>query len=259
MPRQGAAATKRAGVPRKLWLLLVGLASLVLVAPVFLRVFVLQAFRIPSGAMFPSLLVGDHVFINKWGAGCESCVPERGSASVFLYPESTPDEPYDYVKRVIALPGEELVVEHGAPVINGWKVPRCSLGHARMADLEGAEHGYEFFVEFLSGNAYLVVHEDDRDDGVQGPYLVGPKEAWVLGDNRMNSSDSRAWRVGKGAGVPFENFHGPIRMLWLPPDRFGSFGSGPPRLPPGAAALAPQLERCLASAPSVSDSTPPRR
>ncbi|MDF3067140.1 MAG: uncharacterized protein K0R38_2741 [Polyangiaceae bacterium] len=242
-------------IPRKVWALIIGLSALSLVVPLLLRVFVLEAFQIPAGSMYPSLLIGDHVFITKWGHGCEECAPERGAVFVLRYPGSTTD----YVKRVIALPGDSLVVDRGVPVINGWKAPRCPLGHARVAEADGRELGYEFFVEFLSGNAYVVVHEDERDDGVQGPYQVGPNEAWVLGDNRMNSSDSRSWGDGKGAGVPWKNFHGPVRALWMPLERAGSFGAGPPKLPESAAAFAPQLERCLAAAPSLAESTPPRR
>lgn len=259
VPGQRVAATKSKRAPLQAWVVISVALGLLLGVPVMLRVFLLEAFKLPSGAMYPSLLIGDHVFITKWGYGCEGCAPERGAVAVFLYPESTPDEQYDYVKRVIALPGDELVVEHGVPVINGWKVPRCSLGHALIPEPDGSDHGYEFFVEYLSGNAYLVVHEEGRDDGVQGPYQVAVNEAWVLGDNRMNSSDSRAWRQGKGLGVPFQNFRGPVKMLWLPAERAGVFGGAKPSLPESARALAPQLERCLASAPSLADSTPPRR
>lgn len=247
----------RGKIPRKVWALIIGLSALSLALPASLRLFVVEAFAIPSAGMYPSLLIGDNVLVTKWDYGCEECTPERGQSFVFRYPLPA-REPLDYIKRVIALPGDELVVEHGAPVINGWKVPRCSLGRTTLREADGSEHGYELFVEFLVGSAYLVAHEDGRDDGVQGPYRVGPNEAWVLGDNRNNSSDSRAWRGGQGAGVPFASFHGPVRALWAPAHRARRVGAGPPTLPDEAGALAPRLASCLASAPSLAASTPPR-
>lgn len=237
--------------------LLIGLVTLTVVVPVLLRVLVLEAFKIPAGSMYPSLLVGDHVFITKWGYGCEACQPERGGLFVFQYPDPDREAPaVDYVKRVVALPGDTLEVNQGAPVINGWQVPRCRLGHVDVEQPEG-EHGYELFVEFLAGSAYLVSHEDLREEGRQGPYRVPEREAWVLGDNRMNSSDSRVWGMGKGAGVPFESFHGAVRLLWLPAERAGWIDPRSPELPEEAQALAPQLARCLAAAPSLAESTPP--
>ncbi len=234
------------------------MAVLALVAPVLLRLFVVEALRVPAGGMYPSLLIDDHVFISKWGYGCEGCAPARGELIVFRYPDPDPNAPaVDYVKRVVALPGDTLEVEHGAPIINGWKVPRCRLGHESVAEIDGSVRGYEFYVEFLGSERYLVALEDDRDEGRQGPYRVAANEAWVLGDNRRNSADSRAWAGGRGAGVPFQNFRGPVRALWMPPERAGLRGGEPPVLPANAQALAPQLARCLAAAPTLADSTPP--
>jgi signal peptidase I len=246
----------RERVPRKLWALLIVLGALALVVPTLLRIFVIEAFKIPAGSMYPSLLIGDHIFVAKWGYGCEGCVPERGRVFAFRYPGL---EPVDYVKRVIALPGDELEVVSGALVLNGWKVPRCHLGRTEVQEPEGRSHTYEVVVEFLQGNSYLVALDVDHDDGHQGPYRVAANEAWVLGDNRNNSSDSRAWRAGQGAGVPFGNFHGPIWTLWFPPERIGVLTEGAPSLPAELQSLAPALAVCLARAPSLADSTPPRR
>jgi signal peptidase I len=177
----------------------------------------------------------------------------------FLSPDAAESEPVDFVKRVIALPGDELQVISGELVINGWKVPRCSLGHAAVQEPEQGLHEYEIFVEFLEGHAYLVSLDKAHDDGHQGPYEVAPNEAWVIGDNRNNSFDSRAWRGGRGTGVPFENFHGPISRLWLPVARFGLPPDGPPVLPAELQSLASALSKCMARAPSAAHSTPPRR
>ncbi len=259
-PVNGSAGTRiKTQVPgRKLVWLLVALASLLVVAPMVLRAFVVEAFSIPSGAMFPTLLVGDHVFISKLGYGCESCIPERGEVFVFRFPGPQGQEPVDYVKRVIALPGDELQLDQGQVTINGWKAPSCGLGALDIVEVEGETHRYRFFVEFLAGHAYLVSLDEAHEEGQQGPYRVGPNEAWVLGDNRNNSSDSRAWNAGRGAGVPFENFHGAVSLVWLPAERFGTAQPRQPRLPIAARALQSKLDDCLKKAPSIADSTPPR-
>lgn len=245
-------------VPRKLWALLIGLTAVMFVAPILLRIFLLESFQLPSGSMYPSLLIGDHFFINKSGHGSEERAPERGVSYAFLFPDAPASEPVDFIKRVVALPGDELQVISGELVINGWKVPRCSLGHVEVQEPEHGAHRYEIFVEFLEGHAYLVSLDEDHDDGHQGPYRVAANEAWVLGDNRNNSSDSRAWRAGQGRGVPFENFHGPIWMLWLPAGRIGLRPAGAPVLPVELQSLAPALSKCMAQAPSLAHSTPPR-
>jgi signal peptidase I len=160
------------------------------------------------------------------------------------------------VKRVIGLPGDELLFEAGAPIINGWRVPRCSVGTAFVSS-EQPDIEYAIFVEFLQGLSYVVAQESGRDDGRQGPYRVRKDEFWVIGDNRNNSSDSRAWAGGRGAGVPLENLKGRAWWLWLPAERVGVGLHTRPVLPRSLATLQPQLERCLAQAPDLAGSTPP--
>ncbi len=124
----------------------------------------------------------------------------------------------------------------------------------------------ELFVEYLGDYSYLTLFEDDRFDGRQGPYFVKPGEVWVLGDNRNNSSDSRAWFGGRGGGAPFANIKGRAMFVWM---SFGVNGGitwdriftdvmGHPRLPK----IAPQelkdgIAKCLAKRPPVSETTPP--
>jgi signal peptidase I len=241
----------------------VTLLILAIAAAMSMRVFVLEAFKAPSGSMFPSVEIGDHLFVTKSSYGVlEKTAPGRGDVVVFEYPEPNPGaQRAEYVKRVIGLPGDELEFNHGAPVINGWDVPRCRLGSASAA-LDAAfgdlsERRFEVFVEFLEGKAYLVAFEEGRDDGRQGPYRVKPGEFWVLGDNRNNSSDSRAWNAGRGGGTPFENLKGRARWLWMPPERAGIDLADAAVLPKSLAQLEPELKRCLAEAPDLQHSTPP--
>jgi signal peptidase I len=97
-----------------------------------LRVFGLQAFKVPSGSMFPSVELGDHLFVTKSSYGVlAKSAPGRGDVVVFEYPEPNPlAERIDYVKRVIGLPNDVVRFDSGAPSINGWPVPRCLLGTA---------------------------------------------------------------------------------------------------------------------------------
>jgi signal peptidase I len=167
-----------------------------------LRAFVIEAFKIPSGSMLPTLQIQDHIFVNKLAYGPQipftsvrlwsTLPPKRGDVMVFISPDGPPDSAQDYIKRVIALPGDTLLVERGHPIINGWRVPNCRVG--KYDYHEGAstlKHG-ELFMEFLGEVSYLTLFEDQRSDPEQGPYHVKAGETWVLGDNRNNSSNSRA-------------------------------------------------------------------
>jgi signal peptidase I len=242
----------------------VTLLILPIAAAMSLRLVVLEAFKAPSGSMFPSLEIGDHLFVAKSSYGLlTKSAPARGDVVVFEYPEPDPNAEHpDYVKRVLGLPGDELLFESGAPVINGWHVPRCRLGSGRAPETAAsgeyeATKDYEVFLEFLEGKAYLVALENGRDDGVQGPYRVEPAEFWVVGDNRNNSADSRSWNGGRGGGVPFENLKGRARWLWLPGERAGLDLAGAAVLPASLAQLELELKRCLAEAPDLQHSTPP--
>lgn len=241
----------------------------------FLRADVLEAFKIPSGAMLPTLEINDYVFANKLVYGPKvplsrariySRLPPRyGDVMVFEYPDPNPEnERQDFIKRVIALPGDELVVEEGHPIVNGWRVPSCRVGRYEVQVDDGKIPG-DLFVEYLGSTAYLTFYEAERYDGRQGPYRVAPGEVWVMGDNRNNSSDSRAWAGGRGAGVPFENIKGRASIIWM---AFGTDGTitwprlfhsvmGPPLLPSSAPPeVREALQHCLAR---VHPRTPPRR
>jgi signal peptidase I len=243
-----------------------------------LRAFVVEAFKIPSGSMLPTLQIQDHIFVNKFAYGptipfsktrlFAHLPPKHGDVMVFEYPDPNPANPrQDFIKRVIALPGDTLAVESGHPIINGWRVPSCLVGkyEFKEGDDSSLKRG-DLFVEYLGEYSYLTIYEEDRFDGRQGPYHVAPGEVWVLGDNRNNSSDSRAWMGGRGAGVPFANIKGRALFVWM---SFGSDGGvtwdrllvnvmGHPRLPKEAdPALTEGINRCLASRPPVSETTPP--
>jgi signal peptidase I len=255
-----------------------------------LRAFVVEAFKIPSGSMIPTLMIGDHIFVNKFTYGplvpwtngrlWTRLPPGRGDVMVFKFPENMEQ---DFIKRTIATPGDTLEAIDGRPIINGWLVPHCYVGpykaEGRAADL---------YVEYLEEKSYFTLFENKPDDracstaedcgagtmckaGVcgsvsQGPFYVREAEAWVMGDNRNNSHDSRSWRGGMGAGVPFANIKGRAMLVWM---SFGPGGGiawdrllvnvmGRPTLP-GAndPSLKAALDKCLATRPPVAQTTPP--
>ncbi|MFZ5892225.1 MAG: signal peptidase I [Myxococcota bacterium] len=246
-----------------------------------LRAFVVEAFKIPSGSMLPTLQIQDHIFVNKLTYGpmvpfahyrlFSRLPPKRGDIMVFEYPDPNPENPrQDFIKRAIAFEGDTLEVESGHPIINGWRVPSCRVGAYEFNEGSGygMKHG-ELFVEFLGDYSYLTLFEDTSfTERKQGPYRVKAGETWVMGDNRNNSSDSRAWNSGRGGGVPDANIKGRAMFVWL------SFGTdaavtwdrlftnvlGKPRLPKEAPAdLVKGIDRCLAQRPAQTLPPPAKR
>ena len=260
-----------------------------------LRALVIEAFKIPSGSMIPSLMIGDHIFVNKLTYGplipwtdsrlFTSLPPSRGDVMVFKFPEN---KEQDFIKRAIAVPGDTLEAINGRPIINGWLVPHCYVGRFGRDDAR-------LYVEFLEDESYFTLfapddmHPNGPDEptcgsqeecglgqtcraGIcghhQGPFKVGPNDVWVMGDNRYNSHDSRSWRGGQGAGVPFENIKGRAMFVWMSfapgggisTDRLFVNVMGRPKLPGGAdPSLQPALDKCMRERPSVSQTTPPSR
>ena len=150
----------------------------------FVRTFVLQAFKIPTGSMENNLLIGDHLLVNKFVdaptmSGIErALLPigaiRRGDVLVFKYPVE-PDR--DFIKRVIGLPGETLELKDKKIFINGKPL----------------DEPYVHFLEPPSGDSSL--HEFTSYDLREryGPVTVPPNQYFVMGDNRDNSQDSRYW------------------------------------------------------------------
>lgn len=243
-----------------------------------LRAAVVEAFKIPSGSMLPTLQIQDHIFVNKLAYGppipftntrlFTRLPPKRGDVMVFEYPEPNPRAEHpDYIKRVIAIEGDELTVDSGHPIINGWRVPSCKVGKYEFDEgPEGSTKRGDLFMEYLGEYSYLTLYEEGRADGKQGPYHVKPGETWVLGDNRNNSSDSRAWYGGRGGGVPDANIKGRAMFVWLnfkkngwpDVDRLFTHVLGTPKLPVGAPPdILAGIDRCLRERPPADQTLPP--
>lgn len=246
----------------------IGIAVLV---ALLLRAVVVEAFKIPSGSMLPTLQINDHIFVNKFVYGptlpftslrvFESMPPKRGDVIVFEFPDPDPkSERQDFIKRVIGLPGDLLEAEGGRPIINGWRVPRCRVGPYQFSAgrSSSVQDSGELYVEFLGEYAYLTLFENVPAEEHQGPYRVKPGEVWVFGDNRNNSSDSRAWFGGIGGGVPYGNIKGRALFVWLPVSRLFVNVMGSPELPPGTdPTVVAGVAKCLQERPPLSETTPP--
>jgi len=158
--------------------------AIAVILALFVRTFVVQAFKIPTGSMENNLLIGDHLLVNKMvygptASGLERFVlPERevrrGDVVVFKYPE---DPERDFIKRVIGLPGETLEVRDKRVYVNG-----------RML-----EEPYVHYLEPPAGpGQYNEVTSYDLRERY-GPVTVPDDKYFVMGDNRDNSQDSRYW------------------------------------------------------------------
>jgi len=181
-----------------------------------LRSFLFEPFRIPSGSMMPTLLVGDFILVNKFSYGMRLPVlntkivefgePKRGDIVVFRFPKQPT---VDYIKRVIGLPGDRIAYFDKKLTVNGQPTQQVSLGRyqgvGQGVDMTGAEQ----FVEDLTGveHSILIRHGVNT---VEDVFVVPPGHYFVMGDNRDNSNDSRYWGF-----VPEGNLVGRAFFIWM--------------------------------------------
>ena len=192
--------------------------------------------RVLSGSMWPTLQAGERIFTARVAKQ-----PFRGVILAFHHPEHREQV---FAKRVVGLPGDVVATIGGELSINGWKVPRCTVGRAEMGGAS-AKHEGMLSVEWL-GLASYVVFEEKTSLIEPGKWTVAPGQYFVLGDNRDNGEDSRQWFGGAGGGVPVGETRGRI---------VGHEGA---ELPKGAEDLAPALAACLAKRPAQTDPPPPK-
>ncbi len=239
----------------------------VLVA-VVIRTFVIEAFKIPSPSMYPTLSVGDNIFVNKFVYGpllpftgrrlFEGRAPQRGDVVVFIFPV---DPSKDFIKRVVGVAGDRVWIrEDGSVQVNGRPLDRCELGSWAGDDGEGATVGEQpqrrAFMEWDAQHrmSYLTLYSRDPSEResssaeycVREPCTVPPGHVFVMGDNRDNSYDSRFWGF-----VPMRNIKGKALWIWwsnvpgsgcgMRYERFGQNILGAPTVPP---ALQPALNAC---------------
>jgi signal peptidase I len=162
--------------------------------------FIVQAFKIPSSSMEKTLLVGDHLLVNKFifggrGAWYEKFLPyrqlERGDIIVFKWPYQ--DHPH-FVKRVIGLPGDHLKLVDQKVYINGKKLFEPYVVHDPTADYDPLNYSFPPVANALFYSRLQPEWAHDLRNHVQGDELVVPANCYfAMGDNRDKSSDSRYW------------------------------------------------------------------
>lgn len=181
-----------------------------------LRSFLVEPFRIPSGSMMPTLLVGDFILVNKFIYGVRLPVlntevidisePERGDVVVFRYPE---DPSIPFIKRVVGLPGDRIGYYDKVLHINGKPIPQRSVGTYSDTGAGSDMTGADIRVEVLSGTEHTILIQRQAPSR-SGEMTVPEGHYFVLGDNRDNSRDSRYWGT-----VPDENLIGKAFVIWM--------------------------------------------
>ena len=207
----------------------------VIISVFFLRSFVVEPFKIPSGSMIPTLLVGDLILVNKFTYGLrlpvlnakvtEGTPPQRGDVMVFRFP---PKPSLDYIKRVVGLPGDTVAYLNKRLTINGEPVVTTSV--PEFFD-EDAMRYFKQFEETLGGKKHKLLNDDERPAFIPGADNFAGRDGctysvegvtckvpaghyFMMGDNRDNSLDSRYWGF-----VPEKNIVGKAFFVWM---NFGS-------------------------------------
>ena len=206
-----------------------------------LRSFLFEPFKIPSGSMIPTLLVGDLILVNKFDFGIRLPVinhkiiankdPARGDVVVFRYP---PDPRLDYIKRVVGLPGDEVAYRNKVLTINGQRIDTTPLPD--FYDEDSRRYAQQFS-EKLASVEHRILNDKDRPAFIPGAQNFPNNEAcrysgegvickvpanhyFVMGDNRDNSVDSRYWVF-----VPDRNLVGRAFFVWMNFGNLGRIGS----------------------------------
>ena len=211
----------------------------------FIRSVIAEPFRIPSGSMVPTLEIGDHILVTKYSYGFKIPLtripigtpeaPTRGDVVVFVKPgqgEETfvkkfdlPFPPFatvDYVKRVVGLPGDKVKMVNNTIYINGIAQIKTRVGSHKFVNSKCYQTNTTKYSESFNGKEHSILNNnsftsplaDTKEETVPEGHI------FVMGDNRDNSSDSRAWKELKF--VPFENIKGKAQNIWLSLDTCGT-------------------------------------
>jgi len=208
--------TQRAELPREPLLVEYARSFFPVLALVLvLRSFIFEPFRIPSGSMMPTLLVGDFILVNKYAYGVRLPVvhtkivdvgePQRGDIAVFRYPRQ-PE--LDYIKRIVGLPGDQIAYYNKTLFINGEPAAMESQGYYEP-DGDAPDSDLLEVREQLGEVEHRILISPGKP-GFDGEYVVPEGHYFAVGDNRDNSNDSRFWGF-----VPEENLVGKAVMIWF--------------------------------------------
>ena len=221
---------------KRFWIHGAGSYILALGVAMFIRWAFMEAYVIPSQSMLPSLLIQDHIFVNKSVYGIrvpfsekwliEFGKPKRGEVIVFKYPR---DLSTFYIKRVVGVPGDKVYYKDGTLYINDREIPKTPIpegsktgfSYVRDVDLQGSGRPYEsksnfehYFEEIDHYKYEILLRKGEYLGKTFGPIYVPEGQLFVMGDNRNRSSDSRVWGF-----VPYEYVLGRAMFVWLSCDK----------------------------------------
>jgi signal peptidase I len=190
----------------------------VLLIVLVFRSFLFEPFKIPSGSMIPTLLVGDFIVVNKFAYGVrlpvlnkkiiEISEPKRGDVVVFRYPK---DPSVNFIKRAIGLPGDTITYREKDLYVNGEKIEASSTGRFNSTDIKCTTPSPDATLhdeKIGDVNHNILLH--DRNLSRNGQWVVPQGHYFMMGDNRDRSNDSREWGF-----VPEENLLGRAIGIWL--------------------------------------------
>ncbi len=174
-----------------------------------IRTFLFQAFKIPSGSMIPTLLVGDHIIVEKFLYNTD--IPftskklreiKHGDVIVFEFPK---DPNKDFIKRAIGLPGDIVEIRDGILYINNVEIKEEFI---EEVPFDQRDYSGKIFNETIDSIKHLTLHQEPRSmiSIDYGPIKVPEDSYFVMGDNRDNSSDSRLWGFVKRSAIKGKAF-----------------------------------------------------
>ena len=193
----------------------------VLLLVLVFRGFIFEPFRVPSNSMMPTLLTGDFILVNKFDYGLRLPIlnskiidfskPERGDVIVFRYPNYEHSAGYsgvDFIKRIVALPGDTISYEKDQLSVNGESVEYRKIGSYQGVDSGKAMSGYRHIREKINEADHDILLHPLGNSRKLSKTTVPEGHYFVMGDNRAHSSDSRFWGyvpesyiLGKAIGI----------------------------------------------------------
>ncbi len=203
-----------------------------ILAVIIIRTFIFEPFRIPSGSMVPTLLIGDHVVVTKFSYGIwlrsppniplldypltshafelyDLGNPQRGDIIVFQYPRNPS---VNYIKRVVGLPGDKIVIRNNRIILNGVEQSTQRAGDFSFVEENCNLDPKRQYVEDLSGLKHSILTNSGQPGYLADkPEITVPADSvFVMGDNRDNSEDSRKW-----LWVRYDQIKGKAHRIWL--------------------------------------------